>query len=224
MLLRNFNPKQGLSNGTRMVIQRMCSHVLEVQLLAGTNVGHTVLVSKISLFLSDINIPFILKRHQFSLRLAFAMTINKAQGQIFGFLLQEPVFMHGQLALCGFSRLRPSSLLKNSEISAEEIATTIRRLPLGIASGWGYLSCEFLMVHEHIFVIALQRVYGSSQLCGDLPLSKQPPECDEIDAVERSSSSPAIVSTYLESDFDTLDRDFLVSLIFSLRLPQAFTW
>ncbi|UYV76683.1 hypothetical protein LAZ67_14001748 [Cordylochernes scorpioides] len=97
MLLRNMNPKQGLCNGTRMVIQRMFSHVLEVQKLTGTKVGHTVLVPKIS---SDTNLLFILKKRQFPLRLAFAMTINKAQGQTFarlGLLLHEPVFTHGQL-------------------------------------------------------------------------------------------------------------------------------
>ncbi|UYV80593.1 hypothetical protein LAZ67_19000888 [Cordylochernes scorpioides] len=100
MLLRNLNPKQGLCNGTRMVIQRMRSHVLEAQILTGTKVGQTVLVPKISLAPSDTNLPFILKRRQFPLRLAFAMTINKAQGQTFarvGLLLHEPVFTHGQL-------------------------------------------------------------------------------------------------------------------------------
>ncbi|UYV76684.1 hypothetical protein LAZ67_14001749 [Cordylochernes scorpioides] len=105
MLLRNLIPKQGLCNGTRMVIQRMCSHVLEAQKLTGTKVGHTVLVPKIS---SDTNLPFILKRRQFPLRLAFGMTINKAQGQTFarvGLLLQEPVFTHGQLYVA-FSRVR----------------------------------------------------------------------------------------------------------------------
>ncbi|UYV66735.1 hypothetical protein LAZ67_4002720 [Cordylochernes scorpioides] len=79
MLLRNVNPKQGLCNGTCMVIQRMRSHVLEVQIMTGTKVGHTVLVPKISLTPSNTNLPFILKRRQFPLRLAFAMTINKAQ-------------------------------------------------------------------------------------------------------------------------------------------------
>ncbi|UYV81761.1 hypothetical protein LAZ67_20002254 [Cordylochernes scorpioides] len=68
MLLRNLNPKQGLCNGTRMVIQRMRSHVLEAQILTGTKVGQTVLVPKISLAPSDTNLPFILKRRQFPLR------------------------------------------------------------------------------------------------------------------------------------------------------------
>ncbi|UYV67888.1 hypothetical protein LAZ67_5002404 [Cordylochernes scorpioides] len=62
-------------------------------------------VPKIYVAPSDISLLFILKRHQFSLRLAFVMTINKAQAQIFGFLLQEPVFTHGQLYVA-FSRVR----------------------------------------------------------------------------------------------------------------------
>ncbi|UYV81505.1 hypothetical protein LAZ67_20001375 [Cordylochernes scorpioides] len=91
-----------------MVIQRMCSNVLEVQILPGSNVGHTVLVSKISLAPSDINLPFNLKTQEFQIRLVFAMTINKAQGQTFArvvLLLQEPVFIHGQLCVA-FSRVR----------------------------------------------------------------------------------------------------------------------
>ncbi|UYV84241.1 hypothetical protein LAZ67_X001641 [Cordylochernes scorpioides] len=38
MLLRNLNPKKGLCNDTGMAIQRMCSHVLEAQILSGTKV------------------------------------------------------------------------------------------------------------------------------------------------------------------------------------------
>jgi hypothetical protein len=43
--------------------------------------------------------PFTLCRRQFLLRLAFAMTINKAQGQTLqtvGVYLPKPVFCHGQ--------------------------------------------------------------------------------------------------------------------------------
>ncbi|UYV75372.1 hypothetical protein LAZ67_13000015 [Cordylochernes scorpioides] len=108
ILLRNLNPEQGLCNSTSMVILRMFSHVLEAQIMTETNVGHTVLVPKIPLTPSDINLPFILKRHPFPLRLDFALTINKTQGQTFarvGLLLQEPVFTHGQLYMA-FSRVR----------------------------------------------------------------------------------------------------------------------
>uniref|UniRef100_A0A453AVV0 ATP-dependent DNA helicase n=2 Tax=Triticinae TaxID=1648030 RepID=A0A453AVV0_AEGTS len=44
--------------------------------------------------------PFKFKRKQFPVRLSFAMTINKAQGQtipIVGVYLPNPVFSHGQL-------------------------------------------------------------------------------------------------------------------------------
>ncbi|UYV65484.1 hypothetical protein LAZ67_3004486 [Cordylochernes scorpioides] len=70
-------------------------HFLEAQILTETKVRHTVLVPKISLAPSGTNLPFILKRRQFPLRLAFAMTINKAQGQTFARV--EPVFTQGQL-------------------------------------------------------------------------------------------------------------------------------
>ncbi|CAG8773985.1 661_t:CDS:1, partial [Gigaspora rosea] len=45
-------------------------------------------------------IPFKLQQCQFPIKLAFALTINKAQGQTIsklGLYLAEPVFTHGQL-------------------------------------------------------------------------------------------------------------------------------
>jgi ATP-dependent DNA helicase PIF1 len=48
----------------------------------------------------DLSPPFKFKRKQFPIRLSFAMTINKAQGQTIphvGIYLPEPVFAHGQL-------------------------------------------------------------------------------------------------------------------------------
>ena len=54
------------------------------------------------------------KRTQFLLRLCFAMTINKAQGQTLdyvGLYLREPVFSHGQLYVA-LSRARTASNIK----------------------------------------------------------------------------------------------------------------
>ena len=57
---------------------------------------------------SDANLPFILERVQFPVRLSYCMTINKAQGQTFdkvGIYLPAPVFSHGQLYVA-FSKAR----------------------------------------------------------------------------------------------------------------------
>jgi hypothetical protein len=49
---------------------------------------------------SGRSFPFTLRRRQFPVRLAFAMTINKSQGQSLsrvGLYLPKPCFTHGQL-------------------------------------------------------------------------------------------------------------------------------
>ena len=114
-LLRNLNIKRGLCNGVRLVVRRMLDHVLDCELLTGPNAGTRVLIPQIKLkpAADGSNVPFT--RRQFPVRLAFAMTINKAQGQTFdcvGVYLKDcPVFAHGQLYVA-FSRVTSSLNLK----------------------------------------------------------------------------------------------------------------
>ena len=100
MLLCNIDPANGLCNGTRMVLLDIRQRVLKCRILGGDHAGKEVFIPRISLEPSEESLPINLTRCQFPVRLAFAMTINKSQGQSIvnvGIDLCIPVFSHGQL-------------------------------------------------------------------------------------------------------------------------------
>ena len=99
MLIRNLNVRMGLCNGTRMQILELGHHTIRTRILTGDHKGEIVCIPRITVD-DNLNFPFPVHRHQFPIKLAFAMTINKAQGQTLirlGIDLTEPVFDHGQL-------------------------------------------------------------------------------------------------------------------------------
>lgn len=101
ILLHNLSPSCGLCNGTRLILLCAQPHILEVRILGGDHDGKNALIPHISLIPStEEGYTFQFKRHQFPVRLAFAMTINKAEGQSLhtvGIDLRTPIFSHGQL-------------------------------------------------------------------------------------------------------------------------------
>jgi hypothetical protein len=100
MLLRNLDAGKGLCNGTRMILLHAYPRILEVIIISGDHRGEKAFIPRITLKPSSRQYPFNFKRRQFPVRLSFAMTINKSEGQSLkyvGIHLISPVFCHGQL-------------------------------------------------------------------------------------------------------------------------------
>ena len=108
MILRNLDAAHGVCNGSRGILTRWANRVLEIQLLTGEHAGTKVFISRIANQPTEDQVAFKFTRKQFPVRLCFAMTINKSQGQSVdhvGLDLRSPVFTHGQFYV-GVSRVK----------------------------------------------------------------------------------------------------------------------
>ena len=111
MLLRNINPRQGLCNGTRLIFDNCIDNkLLQCRIVES---GRIVLIPRITFIPKPSEYPFEWQRRQFPVRPAFAMTINKSQGQTLKFAgvwLRSQVFTHGQLYVACSRVSSPSNL------------------------------------------------------------------------------------------------------------------
>ncbi len=96
ILLQNLNVRRGLCNSTHLTLTRIRWRVFQVRLPKASY----DLLPRINFTVEEEGVPWVLQQWQFPVKLAFALTINKLQGQSLeevGVDLREPVFTHGQL-------------------------------------------------------------------------------------------------------------------------------
>ncbi|OAD76929.1 hypothetical protein PHYBLDRAFT_62886 [Phycomyces blakesleeanus NRRL 1555(-)] len=89
-----------LCNGTRLICNGSGRYVIKATIVTGSSAGKLVLIPRIKLNPTGSTMSIEFKQCLFPVRLAFAMTINKFQGQILdkvGLYLPDHVFGHGQL-------------------------------------------------------------------------------------------------------------------------------
>lgn len=104
MLLRNLSPPN-MCNGTRLLVKKLREHLIVATIITGPASGQIAHIPRIPMIPTDLPISF--KRLQFPVKISFALTINKSQGQTFstvGIDLRKECFSHGQLYV-GLSRV-----------------------------------------------------------------------------------------------------------------------
>jgi ATP-dependent DNA helicase PIF1 len=132
MLLRNIDTKNGLCNGTRLIITHLGRNVIGGIILTGSFQGQRATLPRVAVTSEPSrDIAFRLKRLQFPVRLSFAITINKAQGQSLNYVgidLRSEIFGHGQL----YVALSRATKAENVRVVLDQSAYGQRRITANV--------------------------------------------------------------------------------------------
>nr|CAD2196515.1 unnamed protein product [Meloidogyne enterolobii] len=110
VLLQNLNTQKGLCNGTRMIVRRLHQDLIEAETISGSSDrGIRIGICRVRNSYKELRPDGVsFERFQFPVRVAFCMTITKAQGQTcerLGIDISDEPFAHGQ-TYTAFSRCR----------------------------------------------------------------------------------------------------------------------
>ncbi|GIQ82224.1 DNA helicase [Kipferlia bialata] len=137
MLLTNMDVGSGHCNGTRYIVEQLLDDVIMARTITGPSKGKLFFIPRITVTRFYDGIGF--NRTQFPIRVAYAMTINKAQGQSIDrvcLFFNKAPFSHGQ-TFTAISRVRdPKNLsiyLPGRETSVPNIVydRALKQIPFG---------------------------------------------------------------------------------------------
>ena len=117
VLLVNLNTQKALCNGTRLIVRRLHQNLIEAETIniGNNDRGVTVGICRVRTNYTDPRPDGVsFERFQFPVRVAFCMTITKAQGQTserLGIDFSDEPFAHGQL-YTALSRARSSEFIR----------------------------------------------------------------------------------------------------------------
>ena len=148
IVLRNLSSNHGIVNGTRAIVRNLLKNVIELEILTGQMKWQTFLLPRFDFIheSTEDGITLRFRRRQFPIRPAFAMTINKCQGQTFeqvGVYLDQPIFTHGQLYVA-FSRVSNFSVLHVLIDNIENIQGVFHNLRGGVQH------CTYNVVYDEV--------------------------------------------------------------------------
>lgn len=115
IMLLNLDPQSGHVNGTRYIIEKMSNSLLYLRVATGSYQGNELCLPRMPCSPGDDTFPVPgFTRTQFPVRVCFALTTNKAQGQSFGgklgLDLQNMCLSHGQLYVALSRTTHPKNL------------------------------------------------------------------------------------------------------------------
>lgn len=127
IIIRSIHPPV-VVNGTRCLVTGLQPNIIEAQITKGPYEGNVIYIPRIPIIPTDNANPIIFKRLQFPVKLAFAMTINRSQGQTFNFVginLTKSPFTHGHLYVSFTRCISPDNISIFHLINQEYISNPV---------------------------------------------------------------------------------------------------